>query len=262
MRIVAFLLFGFTLTMNTLANTLPLNGKSTGELSAEFPNLFVPAGVTFAIWGVIYLLLSAWALAQFLPSQRKVAQDIALPWALSNLLNGLWIVAWHYGQVLASVGIMGSLLLVLLRINARLMGRGTEGGFLGVVAGEDRASLLPRMAFGVYLGWISVATIANVTALLVGIGWDGGGIPDHVWARVLVAVGAGAAALSILRLRNAWIGFSVVWAFNGIVIARVAAHVDIALTAALFAGVVATLTLQQLLRPEPGSGLTLSRRLG
>ncbi|TVR65022.1 MAG: hypothetical protein EA422_05190, partial [Gemmatimonadales bacterium] len=160
MRITAALFLLVTLVVNWLANSLPLGGRTTGELAAEYPNLFVPAGVTFSIWGVIYLGLMTWAVMQFVPGRREVGRMLAPGFALTSVLNAGWLFAWHYGQVEISVVIMAALLVTLLGLNARLGGWAPER-----LRGPAPESA--RFAFGVYLGWISVAFIANVTALLV-----------------------------------------------------------------------------------------------
>ena len=198
--------------VNALANSLPLGGRTTGELSALYPNLFVPAGFTFSIWGVIYLLLVAWAATQFIPGRRALALRIAPAFVTTSLLNATWLFAWHFRQVGLSVVVMGALLLVLLRIHHVLA---ESDGTPSVDPGT-----LPRAAFGVYLGWISVATIANVTALLVALKWSGAGVPDAVWAGVLVVVGAVVGAFTLVRLRNPWVGWAVAWALLGIALNR------------------------------------------
>lgn len=239
MRVLASLLFAGSLVLNGLANRLPLNGKTTGELSAQYPNLFVPAGVTFSIWGVIYLLLMAWAVAQFLPGPSSTGRRVA-PWfALASILNGTWIVAWHYEFVPLSVGIMLGLLGVLLYLNSLLV-PGLPG------QGAQPSHRLARAAFGVYLGWISVATIANVTALFVSVGWGGGPLSDAAWASGMVVVGGAAGGFAMGRLRNPFLGLAVVWALAGIVLNRKDDVVFVAGAAALVAGVLALLTLREL----------------
>jgi len=223
MRILALVCLAGALVVNLLANRLPLGGRTTGELSALYPNLFVPAGVTFSIWGVIYLLLMAWAVAQFLPGRRAAALRIAPAFAVTSLLNAGWLFAWHFRQVGLSVVVMVALLLVLLRIHHLLA---ESEATRSVDAGT-----LPRAAFGIYLGWISVATIANVTVLLVALEWSGAGVPDAVWAGILVVVGAAIGAVTVVRFQNPWVGWAVVWALFGIVLNRWDDHVGIAATA-------------------------------
>ncbi len=201
-----------TIAVNTLANTLPLNNLQTGEISDRFPIYFVPAGYVFSIWGVIYLGLLAYAFFQALPSQRANArlQDIAAPFLVASAANIVWIFLWHYERFPATLVAMGSLLLSLIVIYLRL---GT---------GRTRASAAERWAvrvpFSIYLGWITVATVANVTQVLYFIRWDGWGIEPEVWAGIMLAVAVILAALMALTRRDVAYLAVLVWAFIGIAV--------------------------------------------
>ncbi len=228
MKYINVLFFVFMVVMNYLANALPLGGKTTGELSAAYPNLFVPAGVTFSIWGVIYLMLLGFCLLQFREQNRALVEATGWAFALSCLLNGLWIVAWHYKSLPASLLIMLALLVVLVYINYQL--RGQSMG-------------LTRAAFGVYLGWISIATIANVTALLVNYNWGGWGITDVSWAILMIIVGLLITAFALYRLQSPFIGLAVIWAFIGIYLNRQGDYPSIAATAVVAAVIMVAFTL-------------------
>ena len=117
MRYINILFFAVMIVMNYLANALPLNGKTTGALSDAFPNLFVPAGLTFSIWGVIYLLLLVFCVTQFTSSNQAVISRIGWLFAVSCIFNALWIVAWHYDRLPLSVIIMLGMLVSLIWIN-------------------------------------------------------------------------------------------------------------------------------------------------
>jgi hypothetical protein len=241
MRILAAVAFGAAIIVNALAVRLPLNDRTTGELSDLYPNLFVPAGITFSIWSVIYVVVAAWTVAQFTRGGRELGERVAPAFALSSVLNAAWIFAWHYEQVALSVLIMLGLLATLLRINTLLLRD----------AGGRR---LPRAAFGVYLGWICVATVANVTTLLVALGWDGAGISAAAWATVLVVGAAVAASFAVLRLDNPYIGAAVVWALAGIVLNRWDDVRVIAFTAIAMALVVGAVAIRTATAPG-GTGL-------
>lgn len=219
------------LVVNYLANRLPLGGRTTGELSALYPNLFVPAGITFSIWGVIYLLVGAWAVVQFFPSRASLGMRIAPAFAASSVLNAAWLVAWHDTRVGLSVGIMLGLLAVLLYINVLLRDA------------EPPVPLLPRLAFGIYLGWVLVATLVNLTAFLVSVGWEGGGVSPANWASILVVVGTGVAVVTMRRLRTPFPGLAVGWAFAGIALNRWNDAPVVAWTAVVMILVVAAATL-------------------
>lgn len=197
------LLFVGMILMNYLANALPLNNKTTGQLSDSFPNLFVPAGITFSIWGVIYLLLAVYCVLQFTGSDQGLLMKIGWPFAITCILNALWIVFWHYEKLPLSLLVMVALLITLIHINIRI---------------SHLSPGIIKATFGIYLGWICIATIANVTALLVHYNWNSFGISEETWAIVMIFAGTIIAALAIYKFRNPFIGLSVIWAFTGIII--------------------------------------------
>lgn len=205
MKTINLIAFVFMIVMNYLANALPLNGKTTGQLSDTYPNLFVPAGITFSIWGVIYLLIAAFMVMQFFVGNAGIVNKIGWLFVLSSVLNGLWILTWHYQKLPLSLLVMLGMLLTLILINQQLK---TEP--FGII----------KAAFGIYLGWICIATIANVTALLVNYSWGGFGLSEQTWTLVMIIVGLVITTFAIVRLNNPFIGLSVVWAFAGITIKR------------------------------------------
>jgi translocator protein len=212
------------LFVNWMAQSLPLGGRTTGELSALYPNAVVPVGATFTIWGVIYLGLVAWAVVQFLPSAARLGSRIAALFALTSVWNAGWLVAWHYLLPGLSVVIMVTLLATLVLLHGRLE---TVEAEVGVGAGMQDASvaggartprgpfLLVHGAFGLYLGWILVATVVNITAWLVSLGWEGWGLSDVTWGALVVPVGVGVGALVQRWFRNPAIGVAAAWGFLG-----------------------------------------------
>lgn len=198
------------LTVNVLANALPLNGKNTAVISDQFKVFFVPAGYVFAIWGVIYIGWIAFSIYQALPSQRDNArlQNIGWLYTLSGALNAGWLFTWHYELFPLSVAVMLALLVTLIAIYLRL-----NKGHVQVSTAEKWCVNIP---FSAYLGWISVATIANITDLLYYWKWDGFGVSPELWA-VLMLVVATALAL-VMTLTRDDIAYLVVfvWSFTGI----------------------------------------------
>ncbi|TVP57162.1 MAG: hypothetical protein EA351_06400 [Gemmatimonadales bacterium] len=260
-RLAAAFALLLALVVNGLANRLPLGGRTTGELSDLYANLFVPAGVTFSIWGIIYLLLIAWAGVQFLSSATELGRRLALLFALSSVLNATWLLVWHYQLPVVSVLVMGALLVTLVGLNDRIhrFESRNAAGPSGRQAGRVIGFLtLARAAFGVYLGWILVATVVNVTAALVALGWAGdvGGLAlsEAFWATVLVVVGAGIGIVTLIRFRNPWIGLAVIWALGGIALGRWEAHPAIAWTAICMMVAVGSATITQWWTRGPGSG--------
>jgi hypothetical protein len=215
-------LVGFlgTVTVNGLANALPINNKTTGELSDQYPNLFVPAGLTFSIWGLIYILLAIFVIYSLFVTFRKgtvetsFIKNIGVLFFISCLANMGWIFAWHYEIVPLSLVIMLVLLGALLAIYLRLR--------IGKSDSTTTEKYLVHLPFSVYLGWITIATIANVTALLVDINWNTFGRGEPFWAVVVIIVGI-AIALSILFTRKDIFYCLVVdWALLGILLKRLA----------------------------------------
>lgn len=227
----ALVLFLATVAVNALANILPINGVGTGALSDEIPNLFVPAGLTFSIWGFIYLLLAGYAAAvlahAFRPKAGEAGWEAADGWAfcLNMAANTLWILAWHHRRTGLALLLMLVILATLLFLEERNASRGRartagKGG-----AGMVRRFLL-RTPVNVYLGWICVATIANVTAVLVKAGWGGFGLDSRIWTVALIAAGL-AAGLLLVFLRGAVAApLVIVWAYAGIVIKRLGTDAD------------------------------------
>ncbi len=233
MKYINLLFFALMVVMNYLANALPLGGRTTGEISAQYDNLFVPAGVTFSIWGFIYILLGIFIVLQFRAPQREVVSVFGWAFALSCALNALWIVAWHYDRLGLSMLIMIALLAVLVYINLQL--RAHPAGLI-------------RAAFGIYLGWICVATIANAAALLVSQQWGGWGLPDALWASVMINAGLLIAAFAMFALKNPFVGIAVIWAFAGIVLNRQADATNVAAVAMIAAVAMMALTIYAFVR--------------
>lgn len=196
------------LVMNTLAVTLPIAGKSTGELSDLYPNLFVPAGFTFAIWSIIYLLLIAFVIYQWVVNEEKSQLKAIGPLFLVNgICNGLWLVAWHYEYIWLSLLIMGGLLFTLIALYLRLNIN---------YSNKENVRWLVHVPISVYLGWISIATVANVTTLLVSLKWTGGPLSQDSWASIMIVVAVILGALMLLRKRDVFYASVVAWATFGI----------------------------------------------
>jgi benzodiazapine receptor len=202
------------IAVNGLANALPLNGKTTGEISNNIPTLFTPAGYVFSIWTIIYLGLLAFVWYQSRPAQTSADfQDRIGAWFfLSCVFNSAWIVAWHYEQfplsLLLMLGLLASLLVIYLRLDI---------GRRAVSAGEKRWVHLP---FSIYLGWISVATVANVSVVLYTAGWNGGPLSPEAWTAIMIIVAAILGLAMILTRNEVAYPLVIVWSLVGIAVAR------------------------------------------
>ena len=155
-----------TLVINALATALPLGGRTTAEISDSFNILFVPAGYVFSIWGLIYLALIGFAVFQALPAQQNNRAVRATGWwfLLTCIVNSLWILFWQYGYYPLTLVMMLTLLVSLIVIYRRLMALGKA---------DAAPRWLVRFPFSLYLGWITVATVANASAVFTNLGWDG-----------------------------------------------------------------------------------------
>ncbi|MFC1902067.1 hypothetical protein ACFLX3_03990 [Chloroflexota bacterium] len=213
-------LLGFlgVVIINGLANALPLNNRTTGELSDQYPNLFVPAGLTFSIWGVIYILLAIFVIYGLVVAVKKDRQKTAflerVGWLffVSCLANIGWIFAWHYKTLPLSLILMLVLLGSLLAIYLRLR--------IGKSMATQNEKYLAHLPFSVYLGWITIATIANVTALLVSINWNTFGLGQPFWAIAVIIVGIAIALAVLLTRQDIFYCIVVDWALLGILIKR------------------------------------------
>lgn len=213
-------LIGFlaTVIVNALAVILPINNKTTVELSDKYPNLFVPAGLTFSIWGIIYILLAFFTVYQMViafkntTDEKGLFEKVGIMFFISSILNVGWILAWHYEIVWLSLIIMVLLLVSLITIYLRLK--------IGKSDSRNSEKVFVHIPFSVYLGWITIATIANVTALLVKTGWNRFGLGEQFWAVSVIVVGI-LITLAMLFFRNDIFYCLVVdWALIGILLKR------------------------------------------
>lgn len=199
-NIVAFIVVQ---VVNGMANGVPLGGQTTGEISAKYPSLFTPAGFTFAIWGLIYLSLAVFVVYQALPAQRDndTIASIGFWFKLNCAANALWIFAWHYDLLIISLVLMVCLLWTLVRI------------FRIVDSGSD---LLVKFPFSLYAGWITVATIANISVLQTAYELNDIGLTAIQWTWLKIAIAGAIGATVIAKTRNAVYLAVIAWAAFGI----------------------------------------------
>lgn len=202
--------FAVVLLVNWLANALPLNGQNTGEVSARFNTYFTPAPYVFSIWGLIYLLLLGYVIYQALPRQaaNPYLRKTGGLFIVTCFFNVSWIFAWHYNQFGLSLFIMLCLLASLLLLYMGLDFQGKEA------AGLER--WLVNLPFSIYVGWISVATIANTSVFLYARQWGGWGISYPTWTAIMLLVGT-VLAVTVTHVRkDHTYGLVFVWAFIGV----------------------------------------------
>jgi len=207
-NVVAFVV---TLVVNGLAgSTTLLGGVTSAEVSAMYPTLVTPAGFTFSIWGVIYALLFLFVVYQALPSNREqpFISRVGLLFGLASLCNVCWLLLWHYNQITLSVALMLALLASLIAIYLRLD--------IGKANIHLKERLLVHLPFSVYLGWISIATIANISVALTAAGWDAWGIDASVWAVTIICVALVLSLAMLATRKDVAFALVVAWALAGI----------------------------------------------
>lgn len=214
-KILVVLTYIVMVTVNGLANGLPINGIGTGAISDAYPNIFAPAGVTFAIWGLIYLLLAGYTLYQlglFQNGKTLLEENrfkkIGLYFAISSIANAAWIFSWHYMIIPLSMVLMLVILVSLILIVQEIKKAELS----------SRDKIFVKLPFSIYFGWITVATIANATVLLVSLGWNGFGISEMIWAVIIIAVGLIIGGGTMLLNKDMAYGLVIIWAYAGILI--------------------------------------------
>ncbi len=212
--------FIVVIVVNALANIIPFNGLTTGEVSDLYPNLFTPAALTFSIWGVIYILLGGYILYQFGFFSKKdgsfskgLIEQIGLYFTISSIANTAWMFLWHYRSIGISLAMMAIILVCLIIINIK-----TAKAELAV-----REKIFIRLPFSIYFGWITVATIANTIVFFVSLGWLGEGVTQWLFIIAVLIVGLVIAGMIMFKNQNLGYGAAVIWAYIGILIKHTSA---------------------------------------
>ena len=214
LRIANLVSYIVVVAANILANVLPFNDITTNEISDSVPTLVTPSGFTFSIWGVIYIGLLSFIIYQLLPAQRDNEHINKIGWwfVISSIANVLWLLLWHYLQFPLTVVVMlillGSLLMIYLRLE------------IGAKSVKRSDFWFVNVPFSIYLAWICVATVANISILLTDLGWDGFGIPQSQWAAVVIGLLVVITLIILIKRRDFAFAAVVVWALVGIWSAR------------------------------------------
>ncbi|MFZ2095582.1 MAG: TspO/MBR family protein [Anaerolineales bacterium] len=239
-----------TIVVNALANILPINGQNTGAISDRFHVYFVPAGYVFSIWGVIYIGVIAYAIYQALPAQRENPRLRSTGWwiSLGGLANIAWIFLWHYNHfpltLVAMLVLLGTLIITYLNL---------EIGRSKVSASE---TWMARVPFSIYLGWITVATVANVTDVLDFVKWNRFGIAPEIWMGIVLAAVLAIAMLMNFTRRDVAYALVILWALAGITVKQAGIPAVVIPTWITFGLVALTLVIAFLM---PGKGIKSTR---
>jgi translocator protein len=208
-QISVVLVILITITINILADVLPINHLNTGTISDTFHVYFVPAGYVFAIWGLIYIGLLAYAVFQALPTQRNNPRLQATSWwiVLGGFANSAWIFLWHYELF---IGTLAAMLVLLASLIATYLGLG-----IGETKVSKSETWAVRIPFSVYLGWITVATVANATDVF-SMKWNVSGAVAQTWFLLILAAVLAISTLMSLTRRDVAYILVILWALVGI----------------------------------------------
>lgn len=211
-----------TIGVNVIANALPLNGQTTGEVSDKFDTLFTPADYTFSIWTIIYLGLIGFIIYQFKPrlinkskgekDGEAVVSSLSVYFISSCVFNIAWIFSWHYQYLFLTLVFILSLLITLIVINKRLIAISNR------IMPSSRFTWMARVPFGIYVGWVSVAFIANIAVYLTSINWGGLGIEETYWTIIVIVAAALIALYQVGRLNLISAGSAILWGLFGVYI--------------------------------------------
>lgn len=214
LRVVNTISYAVMIVINVCANIVPIGNGTTAEVSAKYNNLFTPAGYTFSIWLVIYVLMGVFVLYQWSllsRDEKQITKDInrnSLLFSLTCLINSLWIFVWHYDMIMLSVVLIVLLLVTLITIQGRFT----------IKCGDDNGRKFSLIGFDIYTGWIAAASIANVSAWLVSIGWNGFNVSSEIWMIILVLIGTVIGSLFSIVSGKYFSTIAMVWAYIGILV--------------------------------------------
>jgi hypothetical protein len=213
-QVITILVTLITIILNILANALPFNNQGTGEISDRFDILFVPAGYVFAIWFFIYLGQIIFTVYQARSDQQEneLLNRIAPLYWVANVANNIWLILWHWEFFPLTLAAMLVILTSLIALYLQISKNGSPL--------SSTEKWLVKVPFSVYLGWISVATVANFSQVLFFTGWNGFGLSPVLWTLIMLAVATVLGFLMLWRENDIAYAAVLVWAFIGIGIAQ------------------------------------------
>ncbi len=239
LKLTVAITFVAMIAANIMATFGVFNNTPTAQVSDAYPNLFAPAAGTFAIWGVIYALLGVFTVYQFITKKHPELLDkVRTLFAVSSVANTLWIISWSYYLIGLALVLMIALLISLGSVDNTLK---NEGFFL-------------RLPFGIYFGWITIATIANVTTFLVSIGFDGFLFSESTWTIIVLALGTIIASVTAIKMRDFPYILAVIWGYIGILVKHVSVryyagqYPEIIIALTVYLGVLAVVGIIALVR--------------
>lgn len=203
LKMSVILMFSAVIYINYLANSLPFNNTTTGEISSKYATLFTPSGSTFSIWGIIYLLVGMYVVRFAVTPHELIGNNeimIALLFLISCVGNMLWLYTWHYDYIGWSTVMMSVLLISLGFIFYKLDGQDT----------------ITISAFSTYFAWINVAFIANIAIFIVKQNSSFFLSNALLFFIIILVVGVVIVTLVSIRTNNVIFGLVFIWAYLGI----------------------------------------------
>ena len=219
LSILSFLALCIHIGFSYLTQFKLVNTSTVGEISDKYPSLFTPAGITFAIWGVIYISLIAFSIYHILLAWTRPEnhsgnidqQKIGGWFIFNNLAAAAWLIAWTREMILLSVFLIFFQLLSLIIINMRLCIYDRKRSAI--------AKLFTQFPLSIYFAWITIATIANTSSYLNALGWNPI-MHEITWTVLMITIAVLITVLVVMSRRNVLYGLVVIWALFGIVLKR------------------------------------------
>ena len=205
-----------TLVVNAAGAFGLINNLSQKEVSDMYPTLITPSPSTFSIWSVIYTFLIISIVVMIIKNKDEyyalAVEKISLLFWISCGLNVVWIVSFSYNLIGLSTIFIFAFLIIMVLITKEI----------GKIQSQKRW-LLP-ITFGLYTGWLFIATVVNISAWLVKVQWGGFGISDEIWSVIILLVAVVLTVGVLIDTKNAIFPMPIAWAYFGIYNALVASN--------------------------------------
>ena len=254
LSILNFVALVIHVTLSYFTQFKLISDQDVGQVSDAYDSIFTPAGVTFAIWGVIYTALLFFCIYHIRMAFKKEYTHHANanllrigPWfILNNIGAATWLIVWTKGMITASAGLIIFQLLALMIIHLRL--------HIHDPRSKPDSKIFTQFPLSIYFGWLTIATIANISVYLLASGWKGFGLnySPIEWTRIMIGIAVFLTALIVFTRRNVFFGLVIVWALYGIILKResvnAAIYADVIKTAQIGLGIIAACCIIQFLQ--------------
>ncbi|MBK0381765.1 hypothetical protein I5M32_02230 [Pedobacter sp. SD-b] len=221
LAILNLVFFVIAFTVSNLSQLKIFGGVTNADISDKYATVFTPAGITFAIWGLIYLSLFGFTIYHLIKAYKdnvhseasQAILKIGNLFIINNIATTFWVFAFTYEYLLVSMILIIIQLITLLMIFIKLNLFDIDKSFYN--------KLFTQFPLSIYFAWLCVANVANISLYLTSIGWSGFGIPESLWAQIMIIVIALVSFFIVVFKRNVFFGLVAVWSVYGIRIKRV-----------------------------------------